>query len=144
MQKVSTIVLYILSAISIALALWFFFGGREMINGIEVPKAYDENLLWAGILLALSIVITFGFAIEFLITHPKALKGALIAIVAGGILLAVSYFLASDAPIEGVKTTAESTPTTRLWVDVGLIATYILGGLAVVSMVFSEIFRAFR
>ncbi len=146
MQKVSTIILYILAAISVALALWFFFGPKVTIGTEDVPVAYDENLLWAGILLVLAIFITFIFAIEYIITHPKSIKGAAITLVSAGVLLAISYFFATGDPIPGAKTKTviNSTELVRKWVDVGLIATYILGGVALVSMVFSEIIRAFR
>jgi hypothetical protein len=146
MQKISTIVLYILAAISVALALWFFVGPRFQVGDVEVPVAYDENLLWAGILLGLTILITIIFGIEYIITHPKSIKGALITLVSAGALLGISYVFASGDPIPNATNDAVkfSTELTRKWVEVGVISMYILGGLAVAAMVFSEIIRAFR
>lgn len=146
MQKISTIVLYILAAISVALALWFFVGPKFTVGDVDVPVAYDENILWAGILLGLAVLTTFFFAIEYIITHPKSIKGALITLVSAGLLLGISYLFASGDPIPNAsnKAVLDSTELTRKWVDVGVISMYILGGLAVVAMVFSEIIRAFR
>lgn len=143
MQKISTIVLYVLAIVSVVLLLVFFFGPKETVGTFEnVPIRFDYNLIWAAVLFGLTIIITMIFAIEYLITHPKALKGTGIAIVAGAVLVLIGYLLASDAPIPDAK--EEVSATILRWVDVGLIVAYILGGVAVVGMIFSEIYRAFK
>jgi hypothetical protein len=125
------------------LLLVFIFGPRETVGTFEnVPIRFDYNLLWAAVLFALAIIITMIFAIEYLITHPKALKGTAIAIVAGAVLVLIGYLLASEEPIPGAK--QEVSASILKWVDVGLIVAYILGGVAIVGMIFSEIYRAFK
>lgn len=144
MSKISSIVLYILAAITVVLAGLFFFGPKDTILGHDdVPVFYDKNLAWAGILVALTIVLTIIFAIEFLITNPKALKGAAISLASAAVLVGVAYALASGGPVFGFEE-GEVSATTSKWVDVGLIVAYILGGLAIVGMVLSEIYRALK
>jgi hypothetical protein len=143
MQKISTIVLYILALISIVLLGVFVFGPRETVAGFEnVPVRFDINLIWAAILFALTVLITLFFAIEYLVTHPQALKGTAISLLAAAVLIVVGYLLASSDPIPGAK--QEVSSTISKWVDVGLIVAYILGGIAIVGMIFSEIYRAFK
>ncbi len=147
MSKVSKIVLWVLSFISVVLAAMYFFGGTVSTLGYDdVPKFYDTNLYWSVILFIITVLITFGFAIEFIITHPKSLKGAAIAIVSAIALIGISYALASSDPIPNARVEAvvDATPLTLKWVGVGIIATYILGGIALLTMIVSEIYRAFR
>ena len=143
MQKISSIVLYILAAVSVVLAVLFFVGGN-VIDAAGQPT--DEpvftalNLNWAYLLFFGAVALTLIFSLFYLVTHPKALKGALIAIAAGAVLLVIAYFLASDAPLTG--RTVEADASTLKWVGTGLYAMYILGGLAILGIIVSEIYRA--
>lgn len=145
MGKISSIVLYVLAGISIILAGMFFLGEKATIFGTEnVPVHYDKNLLWAAVLLVLTVLTTIFFSIEYLVTHPKALKGAGITIGVGAVLVLIAYALASDAYVPGLIEEVDTTPTTLKWVDVGLYVTYILGGIAILGMIASEIYRALK
>ena len=141
MQKISSVILYILAAISVVLAGLFFFGPVITEFGEEVPKFYTHNLGWAAILFIAAVAITLIFSVVYLITHPKALKGAIISIFAMGVLVVLAYFLASDLPMEGME---GITPKTLKWTGTGLILTYILIIVAVVGILASEIYRAFK
>lgn len=145
MQKISTIVLYVLAAISVILAILFFAGGN-VLDATGAPT--DEpvftalNLTWAYVLFIGATALTFLFSLYYIITHPKALKGALISLAAAAVLVIIAYFLASDAPVGG-RGAEEITTSTLKWVGTGLYVTYILGGIAIVGIVVSEIYRAF-
>ena len=145
MQKVSTIVLYILAGISVVLAILFFAGGTVTEGtGLltdEEPRFTALNLTWAYILFISAAVLTLLFSIHYIITHPKALKGALISLVVGVVLVGVAYVLASDVPV-GDSASEEVTVSTLKWVGTGLYVTYILGGLAILGIIVSEIYSA--
>jgi hypothetical protein len=143
MQKISQIALYIVTIISIVLALLFYFGGHEEIGIYSVPNFMNANLAWAGILFIGTVVLTLGFAIEYIVTHPKALKNAVVGLVGGGIILLISYLLASGDPIGG-RNMEEISSSTLKWVGTGLIATGILGVVAIIGVIASEIYRAFQ
>lgn len=143
MNKISSIVLYILAGISIILAGLFFLGPQATVNGVDdVPLRFDINLVWAVVLFVLTVLVTLFFSIEYLITHPKSLKGAAISLGAGVVLLVIAYLFASDAPLANAKEVVSST--VLKWVDVGLIVTYILGGVAILAMLVSEVYRALK
>jgi len=143
MQKISTIVLYVIAIISVVLAGLFFFGPTKDYGAhSDVPVFTDLNLLWAVVLFIATVVITFVFAIENIATHPKALKRAVISLIAAGVLVLVSYILASGDPVGGRA--EDISGSTLKWVGTGLIATYILGGIAIVGIIASEVYRAFK
>ncbi|MBN1119008.1 MAG: hypothetical protein JXA77_17485 [Bacteroidales bacterium] len=141
MQKISTIVLYILAAISVVLALMFFLGPTEIAENGEAASVFTGlNLAWAGVLFIIAVIITLAFSLIQLISHPKALKGALVAIIATVVLVAISYFLSSGEIPEGEEVTA----TTARIVDTGLIMTAILAVVSLLAIVVSEVYRAFK
>lgn len=142
MTKISSIVLYILAGISVVLALMFYLGPSEKVGSYDAPVFTSQNLIWAGVLFAVTVAITLVFALVHIITHPKALRGAVIALVSAGVLILVAYLLSSDAPVNSRGVTA--TGTTLKLVDTGLYVTYILAGLALLGIILSEVVRAFR
>ncbi len=147
MQKISSIVFYTIVAISVALAAFLFWGGNVtegtgLITDDE-PRFTAINLYWSYLLFGITILITVIFAIAHIVTHPKAIKGALIVLVLGGILVAISYALSADISSD-LNQMPDVAPTTLKWVGTGMVATYILGGIALLGIVVSEIYRAFN
>lgn len=145
MSKISSIVLYILAAISIILAGLYFLGPKENMLGVDdVPVRFDVNLLWSAVLFVLAAIITLFFMIEYLITHPKSLKGFAISLISGAILVLIAWLLASDAYIPGLIEPSDATPGTLIMADVAIFTAYILGGIAILGMIVSEIYRALK
>jgi glucan phosphoethanolaminetransferase (alkaline phosphatase superfamily) len=144
MQKISTIVLYILAAVSVVIAVLFFVGGN-VVDATGVVTAEPKNtglaLGWTFILFAITVALTLLFSLYYLITHPKALKGAIISLVAVAVLVLISYLLASDAPAPG-RDIEDTAASTLKWVGTGLYAAWILGGVAIFGIIVSEIYRA--
>lgn len=142
------IILWVIMGISILLLLWFYFGpkvpGTEGTSLAE-PVATNYALWWAYFLVVLTIVITLIFALVNIFTSPGGLKRSLIALVGIAILIGISYVLASDQPLSmpGYEGTGNN-PVTLKWVGTGLIATYILAGLAFLSILYVEISRIFK
>lgn len=145
LQKTSAIVLYILFIITIILAGWFYFGGdvgNSASTGYPEPKATGVFLLWGAILMVIATVITLLFSLINIISNPKSIKNAIIVVAIAGFLVLISHLLASSKPIPDL--TVETTASTLKWVDTGLFVTYILGGIAFLGIIFSEVYRATR
>lgn len=143
LQKLSTIILYILAAVSVVIAGLFYLGGTvpETIGTVFEEPTYTQAILtWAAILFVIAAVLTVLFSFLGVFTSTHGLRNAAIIIVAAVVLIGVSYALSSDAPIAG----REETATTLKWVDTGLFSAYILAGLAFVGIIASEISRAFK
>ncbi|MBN2484924.1 MAG: hypothetical protein JXB34_03015 [Bacteroidales bacterium] len=141
MQKISSIVLYILAAISVILAVMFFVSG-SIEGDFGLSKYVGHNLVWAVVLLGLAVVAALVSSIWYMVTHPKVLIGGLISLAFVVVLFLIAYFL---APSEAFSfKDFDVTAATSKWVSTGLNLTYILGGIAIFGMVFSEIYRAFK
>jgi hypothetical protein len=107
------------------------------------------NLTWAYILLAICAGIAIFAGLYHMITDIRAAKRGLIALVFFVVVAGVSYALASDAipQFMGVqKFIDDGTLTARVakLIDTGIYATYILIGLAILSIVYSSVSRLFK
>ena len=144
LQKTSAIVLYILFIISVILAGWFYFGGDVPTANPNYPepKATGVFLTWGVILFGIATVLALLFSLVNIISNPKSIKNAIVVIALAGVLLLISYLMASTKSIPDL--TVPTTESTLKWVGTGLYATYILGGVAFLGIIFSEIYRATR
>jgi len=112
-----------------------------------VYKRTDYALGWSYILLIIAIILALAFPLITVATDMKAIV-RLLAIVAGAaVLILVSYFvLASDTPIDilGYAGTDNKDPVTLKWIGTGLYSTYIIFGVALLSILYSEIAKLFK
>ncbi|MBN1953331.1 MAG: hypothetical protein JW801_19150 [Bacteroidales bacterium] len=135
-QKIAAGVLYVLAGLSILFAAFYFFGGDDPSYATEAgttvtPKSYtDLALIWTVVLAVLITVLTLGFSILAIVTSPKALKGFGISLVAGVVLVGISYALADKSEY--------------VWVGTGINLTIILAVIAFVGIIASEVYRAIK
>jgi hypothetical protein len=144
MQKISSIVLYLLAAISVILAILFFVGGETSDAAGQAtgePRFTALFLSWSYVLFFIAVALTLLFSLYYIITHPKALKGTLVTLAVGAVLVVIAYLLASTEPVPG-RGIEDTTESTLKWVGTGLYLTWILGGLAILGIIASEIYRA--
>jgi len=148
LSKIINIVLWTLMGVSFVLALLFYLGrivpGTEGTN-MEEPVITETFLKWAYVMVVGAFAATIVFSAINLILHPKGLKQAIIGIVGLGALLLVSYFLSSDEILymPGYDGTGNE-PSTLKFAGTFLYLTYILAGLAVLSILYAEIAKFFK
>jgi cellulose synthase/poly-beta-1,6-N-acetylglucosamine synthase-like glycosyltransferase len=148
LAKIVSYFLYALMVISVVLAVLFYFGkvvpGTEGTNMHE-PTITKTFLLWAGILTGLIALLSLVFPIINLVSHPKAAKKTLITIVGVAILIFVAWMLAADAVLDIPQYEGkENVPKILKLAGTGLYTTYILAGLAILSILYSEISKYFK
>lgn len=145
-NKITTLLIVLVAIVS------FFFLGRIISNGdqaIESSAELQNSLVspfisLAYIVMAIIVVLVVFFVLRHLITHPKALKSALIS---SGLFLAlvlITFFLSSG---EAVTNNAGETLITAYgsrWVGAGLRLFYILSVLAIGLMFFFGIKKAIK
>lgn len=142
MRKIASITLYILAAVSFLILVLYIISGVTSEGGLAFSKYTGHFLIWGGSMLIIAVVLLLGFAIASMIENPKILLRSLAIIGVAAGLFFVSYFLSTDTPLTGKNA---NVPGSLLkWVGTGLNLTYILGTFAVVSVVFTEIYRAFK
>ena len=120
----------------------------EVLSGWEllVWNRVDIALAWAYILILLTALAAIVFPLISILTNPKGLIRLALVLVGAAVLVLVSYFMASGAPIDiiGYTGTGNSDPTTLKMVDTVLFVTYILFGMALASILYAIISRAFK
>jgi len=109
----------------------------------------STNLTWTYFLLIFSIIALIGFAIYQMATNFNEAKKGLLAIAFMGVVVLLAYFMASDAmpTFFGAQKFIDDgtvTPTVMKWVDTGLIATYLVLGISVVSIIYASLSRLIK
>lgn len=138
-DKVATILrifLTVLLVISGVLFIIFYSRGEEFTSTV---------LTWAYILLGFTALITLVFPIVYLIMNPKNGKSIFIGILGFAVLFLISFYGLASGNIQGdVYETFNITENTSRFIGAMLNMTYILGGLAILSIIFSGISSIFK
>lgn len=148
LKTIINIILWVLIGISLVILVIFYFGkvvsGTEGTN-LEEPVITDLALRWSYAMVLIATLATLGFSLLNLILNPKALKQTLLVLVGAVALVVISYLLASDQvlTIIGYEGTDNNQETLKI-VGTGLYATYILAGLALLSIAYVEIAKYFK
>jgi magnesium-transporting ATPase (P-type) len=146
-QKISSIVFLVLGGLSIIFAGFYFLGGSvpETVGTPFEEKNFTSLvLIWALVLFIIAALATLIFSFANIFMNPKVLKGFLIILGLGVVLVLISYFMASSEPLTILNLPKEPTPSTLKWVGTGLNMTYILAIVAFVGIIVSEVIRAFK
>lgn len=147
--KATTIVLWVLLGITVFLVISLLANIDENKSDAGMDTWINANLYWTYILFGAAIGIAVVMELISTATDKKASKNALIAFVFMGAVVGLSYMF-SDSSIPqfyGVEKFVENgslTTDVSKWIGTGLIATYILSGLAVMGIIWSSISGIFR
>ncbi|HCY41449.1 MAG TPA: hypothetical protein DHV48_08860 [Prolixibacteraceae bacterium] len=142
--KITTIMLWVFLGITVFLVISLLSNLNENVSDPSMDTWVNANLYWAYILFFLSIAAALVLEFANTITDKKATKSALIALVFMGAVVGIAYMF-SDSTIPtfyGVEKFIESgdlTTNVSKWIGTGLIATYILSGLAILGIIWSSI-----
>ncbi len=147
-RKTISIILYVLMGISIVLVALFYFGklvpGTEGTN-MEEPIITGKILIWAVMLIILTAGLALIFPIINLVANPKSAKSGLFILLGVAVLIFIAYTLSSnEVMIIPGYTGTDNVPGILKVAGTGLFTTYILAGLAVLSILYSEISNYFK
>ena len=121
---------------------------REHLGGWEYLVYFrtDIALVWAYILLLLTAIAALVFPLIAIISNPKGLIRLAGVLVGAAVLVVISYVVSSATPIDiiGYTGTANSDTGTLKMVDTTLFVTYMLFGIALLSILYSIVSRAFK
>jgi len=106
----------------------------------------DIALVWAYLLILITLIASVVFPLISVISNPKALMRLLAVLAGAAVLVVISYVLAKGTPIDiiGYTGTDNSDPGTLKMIDTVLFVTYMLFGLALGSILYAIISRAFK
>ncbi len=143
--KVASIVLYVLLAVSVILSALMILGPTAMEGVFEVPVFTDTVLNYAIVLVFATLVITLLFEIVNMIVNPGAAKRSLISAGIIILILGISYVMADGTPMTIIGYEGKDNVPSMLNVtDTGLFTFYILFGVAVFSILVTEVSRLFK
>jgi len=142
-------VLIILLALSVISALVFYMlydSGRALIVLLDdLDNSYFVQFLnWAGVLLALTIVVSVISPIYGFIINPKNVKQLLISLAVGVVVVIIAYTMADNSVTEIQSIKYELTEAGSKRVGVGLYTTYFAFGLAVIALIYSSVIKMFK
>ena len=120
----------------------------EVLSGWEllVWNRVDIALIWAYILVLLTAIAALVFPFISILANTKGLIRLALVLVGAAVLVLVSYFMASGTPIDitGYTGTGNSDPATLKMVDTVLFVTYLLFGIALASILYAVVSKAFK
>lgn len=135
------LIIIILGAISAVLAV-MYYGGGEMAGG--EPVYTNHILIWAAILAVIAAGMALLFPLAQIIAHPQRGKGTLIGILGLVVLVLIAYGMASSQPLDFATENSNNVPPVLKRVGTGLITMYLLVGVGLVSILFTELSKSFK
>ncbi|MBR5250065.1 MAG: hypothetical protein IKV28_05720 [Bacteroidales bacterium] len=145
MSKFAKYLLYVLLACSTVLVVVFFaqsssgvFNLSNLGNAMSTSNMADGLLWWTYALVFLAIALVIILSVVKMAQNPKSLKRTGFVTLLAVVLCAVSYFLASGAPIH-VNLDVQPTEATLKLTDAGLILTYLLFAGAILALLYGSV-----
>lgn len=148
--KIVNIVLWALLVISAILIISLIVNiNEDVITDPAMNRWLNTNVIWAYILVAFGAGVAIIASLLHMFSDKKAAKGGIMAILFMGVVVLISYLLASSEIPQFIgvdKFIADGTLNAHVakLVDTGLNATYILLALAILSVASSSVIRLFR
>jgi len=147
--RIVTILLWVLLIVSAVLVVSLMVNISDVETDPAMGSWINTNLVWAYILVAVGAGVAILASLLHMFTDKKAARGGIISIVFLGLVALIAYLLASPEIPQFIgvdKFINDGTLNERVakLVDTGLIATYILIALAILSIAFSSVSRLFK
>jgi hypothetical protein len=144
MNKLIRILYIVLLAVSALLGLLFYMGGTELDG--ETPLLTNTFIMWAYILTGIAALASIIFPIFQMISNPKNAKKSLLGVVVLVAIVVVAYIFSSAELMKFTDPAMAkfNIPSTLKQVDTGIFTTYILVGVAIIAMIYSEVAKMFK
>ncbi len=126
---------------------WVLMGISVVIAVLFFTNTVNEELFifWAYILTIIAALLAVVFPVIFFAVYPKNAIKALAGLAVLGVVFFAGYLMADTTPIVAAVMHPDFTnPSVLQFADTGIIATYILFGIAVVSLLFTGIRSLFN
>ena len=121
---------------------------KDLFTGWEYLVYFrtDIALIWAYILVLITLIASIVFPLISVLTNPKGLIRLGAVLVGAAILVVISYLMSKDTPLDiiGYSGTGNSDPGTLKMIDTVLFVTYILFGMAFASILYAIVSKVFK
>lgn len=151
MNNIPKYILWALMAITIVVALIFFFGSTETVkcNGIdfEAPTFTSTFISLAYAFIIIAAIATLGLAILSFVnkiaSNPKAVLVPVVAFGILAVLLLATYFGADTNPINIIGYEGSQEPWVYRLTNMCMTSAFILAGVACVATLCSSLVKKF-
>jgi len=145
LSKILSIVLYLLLAITLVFAGMFFFGG-EVVGEAHYTPLYTESFLnWAKLLIYIAAGITLLFEVFHLVVNPKNAMRSIISMGILGVIVLVAYSMSDDTPLQLIGYNGpDNVPSMLTLAGTMLYGTYLLFGIVISAILYTELSRLFK
>lgn len=139
MKKILNILLGVVLLITAILTVYAMVAGGS-------NEAINLNLIWCYILLVAAIGTALFTAVWGMVKSSKGIKGPLLSTLLIVVIVAAAYLIARGHTIE-IPNVADGGffphPETVI-TDASILVTYVALGAAVLTAIFTEIYKAFK
>lgn len=148
LSKIAKSVQIVLLLVSVVFIGLYFGGGitpETAGTNMEVPVYTSQILSWTYILGVIAIVASVLFSLANMFLNFKAAQKSLVSFAILAVLIVISYSLASDEIMTIPSYSGpDNVPSMLKYAGMNLYAMYILTGLAIVSVLYSEVSKIFK
>jgi hypothetical protein len=147
-NKLTQILSWVLMAFTLIFAVLFYVGG--VVPGTEgtryeQPKVTNSFIIYAYILLGLTLILTIFFTVRNFVLHPKNIRMTLVILVLGIVLIGIAALLANNTVLDLPHYKGkDNVPRTLFLTDVGLYVAYFLLGIAFLAIIYTVISKYFK
>jgi len=147
-NKLTQILSWVLMAFTLIFAVLFYVGG--VVPGTEgtryeQPKVTNSFIIYAYILLGLTLILTIFFTVRNFVLHPKNIRMTLVILVLGIVLIGIAALLANNTVLNLPHYKGkDNVPRTLFLTDVGLYVAYFLLGIAFLAIIYTVISKYFK
>jgi len=138
LHKILKIVVAVLSLAGTIFLAMIVSKGDDAIKAGDAG-AVDNMSYVAYITLALILLFVVFFVIQNLVTHTSSLKSTLIGVGAFAAVLIIAYALTGGDTTQYTYSEGVATDKQSHMVGAGLVAFYVLGTVAILSMLLSSV-----
>ena len=121
---------------------------KEHLSGWEYLVWFrtDIALVWAYILILITAIAALVFPLISVFSNPRGLIRLALVLAGAAVIVVIAYLLSSDVPMDiiGYTGTENSDPGTLKMIDTVLFVVYTLFGIAIASIFYAMISKAFK
>ncbi len=143
LNKIFKGLMWLLFAVSVGLIVWGIAKGYPTSPSQPDGGTVNALLWWCYAMIGLGAfcAVVFGLAVS-IANNPKSLVKICIGLVAAAVVCGIAYALAPASPAIGML----EQPTTGIlkFTDTILNVVYFAGALAVVAIIFGEVYSTIR
>ena len=136
MKKILNILLGVILLITVILTVYAMVAGGS-------NEAINLNLIWSYILIAVGIATALFTAVWGMVNSSKGIKGTLLSTLLIIVIVAAAYLIARGHTIEIPDGGFFPHPETVI-TEASILVTYVALGAAVLTAIFTEIYKAFK